>query len=556
MDYSKIIGINDKKIFFEMIGIKYNIVTYILYKKGIDSFYEGKQLPKKDGGLRDISIPLGELKHVQKKIFIFLSEYSEYLEKNRNTRIVSGHAFIKGKSIITNAKYHINKRYVMNFDLKDFFPSIHFGRIVGYFKNNKNFIFSEDIAIMLAQLMCYKGALPQGTSTSPIMSNLILHILDCKLYKLAKKYKLLYTRYADDLTFSTNYKKFESENYASFVREFNNEITRAGFKLNENKTRIQYNNSRQEVTGLTVNKRINISREYYKTTRAMADSFYRNGTFYINENEGTIDRLDGRFSFIYMVDKSVSLMYKKKNKLYNHMKDYEKFCYYKTFYANYYPLIITEGKTDVRYLKAALMKHYKDYPELITKNGEKFIFSFKFFKRKQLYKDLLKIELDGADTLISIPCYANGKSGYINYNQIFNEISVNKKAKNPVIIILDNEAHSDRPLSKFLKTYNNIKEVIESDKMARIINNANYYLIVNDLVPGKDESEIEDLFDTETLSHIDEGGRRFNRTENYDSKIEYGKNDFSKYIISNFKNINFENFLPILDRIRKIIKEY
>src|SRR5699024_7070708 len=109
--------------------------------------------------------------------------------------------FIPGKSIITNARIHRNKRLVVNIDLKDFFPSFHFGRVRGFFEKNKYFLLSREVSTIIAQLTCYKGSLPQGAPTSPIITNLICQILDYKLLKIAKKYKTDYSRYADDLTF-------------------------------------------------------------------------------------------------------------------------------------------------------------------------------------------------------------------------------------------------------------------------------------------------------------------------------------------------------------------
>src|SRR5690606_37339505 len=110
-----------------------------------------------------------------------------------------------------------------------------------------------------AQLSCYSGKLPQGAPSSPIISNLICEILDYRLLKISKKYKLDYTRYADDLTFSTNDKKF-LDLKTEFYKKLENELIRAGFRINEKKKRLQMSNSRQVVTGLVVNEKINVNR--------------------------------------------------------------------------------------------------------------------------------------------------------------------------------------------------------------------------------------------------------------------------------------------------------
>ncbi len=122
--------------------------------------------------------------------------------------------------------------------------------------------------------------MPQGAPTSPIISNLIFNIVDLRILSLAKKYKLSYTRYADDMSFSTNNRAFQTD-YINFIQELRNLLENSGFEINENKTRLEYYSSRQEVTGLTVNKKINVSRKFIKQTRAMVDQLFKTNSFYI-----------------------------------------------------------------------------------------------------------------------------------------------------------------------------------------------------------------------------------------------------------------------------------
>lgn len=100
----------------------------------------------------------------------------------------------------------------------------------------------------MAQLTCYQGKLPQGAPTSPIITNYICQTFDMRIIRIAKKYHLDYTRYADDLSFSTNDKKF-IEQWEPFYNELTHEVERAGFKVNTKKTSVQYRDSRQTVTG-------------------------------------------------------------------------------------------------------------------------------------------------------------------------------------------------------------------------------------------------------------------------------------------------------------------
>lgn len=122
-------------------------------------------------------------------------------------------------------------------DLECFFDSFHFGRVCGYFEKNKDFLLPREVSIIIAQIACYNGRLPQGAPSSPIISNLICQVLDMHLLKIAKKYRLDYTRYADDLTFSTNNRVF-LDSYEDFIKETTALILKAGFTVNKKKTRI------------------------------------------------------------------------------------------------------------------------------------------------------------------------------------------------------------------------------------------------------------------------------------------------------------------------------
>ena len=142
------------------------------------------------------------------------------------------------------------------------------------------------IATLIAQIACYKNSLPQGSPCSPVITNLISHALDVRLAKLARKNSCTYTRYADDITFSTNKRIFPSdiatdENGVIFIsKKLSSEINRAGFTINETKTRLQYKDSRQDVTGIIVNKTINTKVECWKLARAQCNFLFKNGRFF------------------------------------------------------------------------------------------------------------------------------------------------------------------------------------------------------------------------------------------------------------------------------------
>src|SRR5205814_3311637 len=115
--------------------------------------------------------------------------------------------FIPARSILTNAKPHLRQKFVLNVDLKDFFPTINFGRVRGVLIA-KPYCLLPHIATYIARICCRDNALPQGAPTSPIISNMICSRLDRQLLRLARQYRCVYTRYADDLTFSTSMPRF------------------------------------------------------------------------------------------------------------------------------------------------------------------------------------------------------------------------------------------------------------------------------------------------------------------------------------------------------------
>ncbi|MBZ5518207.1 retron Ec67 family RNA-directed DNA polymerase/endonuclease [Bacillus sp. KS1] len=558
-------------------------LTYILYIKKIQNSYTTFQISKKSGGQRIINAPSKDLKDIQRNIVnMLLNQQKKFYYENK-IRLNIAHAFTKEKSIITNAKIHKNKRFVLNIDLENFFESFHFGRVQGYFEKNKNYLFPKNIATVLAQLTCYNGSLPQGAPSSPIITNLICNILDMKILKIAKKYKLDYTRYADDLTFSTNNKGFD-EKSEEFISQLEMIIKQSGFKINRKKTRLQYKQSRQVVTGLVVNKKVNMPRNFYKNTRAMANSLYKNGSFTINGVEGSLKQLEGRFSFINHINKENNKEKKKIDKnsklgfrnLNGQEKEYQKFLFYKYFFNNEKPCILTEGPTDIIYLKSALKNLYTDYPKLIKKVNDDFIFKISFLKRgedpkaSKAHKKIkgqktsklqyfFGLEKDGADTMKQIYNFYvsdKQKKDCPNYSEIFKNMNVN--SKNPCIFILDNELNNkDKPI-KTLTNYMDLKpdkldELCDKNYLKII---SNLYIVTNPLVNELNECEIEDLFELDTLK-TELNGKTFERCEKkYNPSENYGKRAFSKYVWKNYEDINFENFRPLLDNINQIVTNY
>ena len=539
-------------------------ITYIFFKRGVDSYYTEFEIPKKSGEPRRICAPTGDLKGVQRQLADALWEHQKSIYEELGIKPNISHAFEEGKSIITNAKIHRNKRIVVNVDLSDFFDSIHIGRVCGFFEKNKYFNLPHEPAITIAQLACYQGRLPQGAPTSPIITNLICQVLDMHLLSFAKRYRLDYTRYADDISFSTNDKAF-LETWDSFYAELEKKIRKAGFSLNEKKTRITYRDSKQVVTGLVVNKKISVDHAYCRKVRAMAHSLYTNGSYSVDGVEGNIRQLEGRFAFIDQIEKYNNICDSagKHNAftLNGREKQYQQFLFYRYFFDVDKPLIVTEGKTDVRYIKAALRSLYADYPELVEKDEKgKFIYKVDFFKRSKRFKYLFNLALDGADSLTDLYDYftSKGKDKRTNYLAYFLRIT-QRTPQNPVVFVFDNEiANKSKPLYKFSNHANfneGQRQSLERNLFLRITPCGNLFLLTNPLAEGKTESEIEHMFTQETRS-VELGGKTLSLASNFDNTKFFGKDHFSNYVLANYSKIDFSGFRPFLNAMRTVLQEY
>lgn len=268
-------SLKTKRDVASLLNIEYKHLVYYIYHYPYKSRYRSFQIPKKTGGFREISAPIGQIKLIQRRL-------CEAILKNYKAK-PSVYGFVKEKSIIKNAQHHVGKRYVFNADLKDFFPSINFGRVRGMFMSPP-YSLNREVATFLAQICCHNNALPAGAPTSPIISNIICRSLDNQLQELAKENRCSYTRYVDDITFSTTLRSFPQSvaqiNEAGQVEvgsRLNQIVLANGFQFNSKKVRLQAKNKRQEVTGLTVNKKPNITRKFSNQIRAIIHAIEKHG---------------------------------------------------------------------------------------------------------------------------------------------------------------------------------------------------------------------------------------------------------------------------------------
>lgn len=221
--------------------------------------YRRFEIPKKSGGMRVIEAPDKELKAKQR---VMLEKFTSTLWVSRKA-----HGFKRGKSIYTNAMAHcVNpKRFIANFDIKDFFTSLK-ERSLSVVLLNKN---EEGVARNMDRNdILHNGSLPQGAPTSPFLSNVAMRKFDTTIAPLLRKYvssDIEYTRYGDDMTFTSNSKAIKK------VGEFlKSKLRPMGLKLNNEKTRIAGPGARHEVTGLNINSgRPTVPKKYRHKVRAI-----------------------------------------------------------------------------------------------------------------------------------------------------------------------------------------------------------------------------------------------------------------------------------------------
>lgn len=231
-------------------------------------------ISKRNGAYRELNSPNKSLKRVQKCISRFLMQL--YCPKP------SVHGFCLGRNIKTNASNHSRKAFVVNIDLKDFFRQINFGRVRGMLMS-KPYSFNNSIATILTRICCHENELPQGAPTSPIISNMICARLDSKLQQFSQTSRVFYTRYADDITFSS----WKSGNIVSVANIKNGKVVISksieeiimsnGFNINYEKVSLKTRFERQMVTGLIVNEFPNLPRKHVRQVRAMIHAIEAHG---------------------------------------------------------------------------------------------------------------------------------------------------------------------------------------------------------------------------------------------------------------------------------------
>jgi len=551
----------------DILGYKPKSVSYIVYKIPAAIKYTTFEIPKRTGGQRVIKAPTEKLKNLQRQLADLLQDCLAEIEKTRGLEDRTAHGFKRDRSIITNARQHRHRRWVFNIDLENFFPSINFGRVRGFLIKNRDFALHESVATAIAQIACHEHTLPQGSPCSPVISNLVAHVLDMRLVKLAGQLGCTYSRYADDLTFSTNKKAFPPE-IAKPVGDEAPEahlwvpgdaladiVTRSGFTINPKKTRFMYRTSRQEVTGLTVNHKVGVRQRYRHDVRAMVHKLVTTGEFEVlgsaikdgkpvmEKRLGTRPELHGMLGFIDGVDVFNSKIARDRpsaRAFSSREAVYRQFLLYTTFYAPLKPVILCEGHTDNVYLAHAIRRLAADFPELAEIKNKKTVLKVRIYKHPK----------SSTTRLLDL-----GAGGYASLNTFMTRYK--KEAEHfgpglvePVVVVYDNDSGGP-PIRKQIKqTFK-----VSSDGSEPFIHVfKNLYAVPTPFGPSGAVTEIEDLFDA-AIKATKLNGKSFSSAKDIDQETQYGKAAFAEHVIAaNASKIDFTGFKPLLMNISAAIQ--
>jgi RNA-directed DNA polymerase len=547
----------------QLLGITTKQLNFHLYVLLPEKKYKVFSVSKKSGGTREICAPISPIKVIQRNLKQILE--AVYIPKPAT------HGFVTGRSIVSNARLHKRRRYVLNIDLENYFPTIHFGRVRGMFMKNP-YNLNDEVSTILAQICCHNKVLPQGAPTSPIVSNMICARLDAKLQQLAKEQQCTYSRYADDITFSTNRSKFPpalahlSElGQVEIGDELSYVIKENGFQINPKKTRLQSKQQRQEVTGLTVNRYPNVQRRFVKQVRGIMHAWGKYGLDstsqrYYEEYLGG-KYLDpqiyrpplgkvvmGKIEFIGMVKGKNSPVYRDLLRKFAFLT----LGYVKDTSADDISsagvLIYTEEKTDGKHLIAALRS----------------------FKNQKKFRQ------------ISLSCFDNQGFGDLEKCLDFT-ISNNQKNTRPNIFIFDRDVSKklyqkvggEQYKSWGNGVYSMILPLPKHREQSPDIGMTFYYK--DEDIVGRDKSGrrlfLGSEFNKTTGRHLHEDlnsvilDKLGNSLKVIDDKVFNGQNEnvalskdeFAENILdqtNEFKNVDFSGFLPLFDVISTIISDF
>jgi RNA-directed DNA polymerase len=567
---AKLKAATDRHDLAELLGVKTGMLTLSIYVTPEADRYTRTTIPKKHGGDRQLCVPNSALKLIQRRLSNLLQDCigeinaaNGHVEDGKQFGIA--HGFKRKHTTITNGRVHIRRRFVFNVDLHDFFGTINFGRVRGFFLKDKNFALQPMVATTIAQIACFENKLPQGSPCSPVISNLITHPLDIRLARLAAKHGISYSRYADDLTFSTNKPVFPFE-VASPVGvhgwvpgpELDSNVSTSGFGFNPAKTRLQYRDSRQEVTGLTVNRKVNVPVTYRNTVRAMVNTLFKTGAFefiYRKWDAGALvsetrlparnPQLLGMLSYIDHVDLFNENLAKANDRepepTPGRIAQFRRFLYFDAFFAAERPIIVCEGKTDNVYMRCAIRSLAAGYPRLFA-NDKLLVRFFKYTESRTGKIMDLTGGVGGICKLLK------------SYNEDIKHYFKAPLSQHPVILLIDNDSGAN---SVYEAIAGITKQKKPQGKKDFIYVMGNLYVVPTPFGATGAPTAIEDFFDAKTLGIV-LNSKTFNpKNKDKDTEKFYSKAIFAREVVAKgVASIDFDGFKPILDRIEKVLDDY
>ena len=265
-----------------------------------DDMYFINSIPKADGTERELQVPYNSLKMLQTYILKYILKeipVSEYAT-----------AYKPHAKLVENALPHVNKKYLLKMDITDFFGSISFTKVYSAVFNTTRY--PRQVGAMLTTLCCYREFLPQGAPTSPAISNIVMKRFDDYIGEWCKNRGIAYTRYCDDMTFSSDKPLY------SVYKKVSKMLEDMGFEVNEKKTHFISDASRQTVTGLTVNDKVAVPKQakrklrqeiYYAMKFGLRDALMHSGDeSFFTDGKPDTDRyqnhLIGRISYVLQVE--------------------------------------------------------------------------------------------------------------------------------------------------------------------------------------------------------------------------------------------------------------
>ena len=475
------------------IKIKKHDIQSFNFEKDLQKQYSIISIPKKRGGKRTISIPDKKLKDIQRALLYFLSDNFS----SHKTAV----GFTKGKSIVDNAKLHTNKKYVVCFDIQDFFPSINWGRIFGMLQKYP-FNANEKLARIIANLTTYydmekqNKILPQGAPTSPYLANMLCRKMDSRIFNFFKDKNVHYSRYADDLTFSTN----DPKKVDLIMKKVPHFIKEEGFKLNKKKTRVLPYYKRQIVTGIVVNKKLSLPREYIRGIRALLHNVEKYG--WDSQAERNILTFDDDEYFKYL----------------NFQKDID------TAYDKLPKQIF--DKYNKRQSVKHLIVHSKNHINLKLKS------------EKYSAPDMMKMVTKGKIGFLGM---VRGKDDKI-YKTFSREFDLLKLMEQDIDV-------------KYIKVYKDFEKIINKYKETRLLDKKTISKITYNILELKNLDSNENLFvkvQNKISSILHNPKRTSEILINFhkdDNVLKYTNHDWDKYDdnMTFLSNANYESFIKMLD---------